>query len=150
LQDAADRSQDRVQNECVKLVVLLKRLKNCGNSNVVHKGKGKRKRKRKVHRITGHEGPDGDWRYSSTLFLTSALDWGGGVFNATPRPLYPPGKTRYPLYSRLSGPQGRSGRVRNNQRGNIFCFNANANHMLGATINNIVAIATSHLRFVYP
>ena len=24
----------------------------------------------------------------------------------------PPGKTRYPLYRRLSGPQGRSGRVR--------------------------------------
>jgi len=25
----------------------------------------------------------------------------------------PPGKIRYPLYRRLSGPQGRSGRVRN-------------------------------------
>jgi hypothetical protein len=25
----------------------------------------------------------------------------------------PPGKTRYPLYRRLDGPQGRSGRVRN-------------------------------------
>jgi hypothetical protein len=25
----------------------------------------------------------------------------------------PPGKTRYPLYRRLGGPQGRSGRVRN-------------------------------------
>ena len=25
----------------------------------------------------------------------------------------PPGKTRYPLYRRLAGPQGRSGRVRN-------------------------------------
>jgi hypothetical protein len=47
--------------------------------------------------------------YSSTLSLTSALDGVGGQrlerFN--------PGKvTRYPLYKRLGGPQGRSGRVR--------------------------------------
>jgi hypothetical protein len=32
---------------------------------------------------TGHEGPEGEWRYSSTLSLTSAL--GGGVVNATSR-----------------------------------------------------------------
>ena len=38
--------------------------------------------------ITGHEGPEGEWTYSSTLFSTSALD-GGWVVNATPRPLYP-------------------------------------------------------------
>jgi len=49
--------------------------------------------------------------YSSTLSLTSALDY-GWVVNATSRPLYPPGKTRYPLYRRLGGPQGRSGPVR--------------------------------------
>ena len=36
----------------------------------------------------------------------------GCVVNATPRPIFPPGKTRYPLYRRLGGPQGRSGRVR--------------------------------------
>jgi len=41
-----------------------------------------------VHHITGHEGPEVEYRYSSTLSLTSALD-GGGVINATPRPLYP-------------------------------------------------------------
>jgi hypothetical protein len=35
----------------------------------------------------------------------------GWVVNATPRPFYPPGKTRYPLYRRLGGPQGRSGQV---------------------------------------
>ena len=29
-----------------------------------------------------------------------------------PAALYPPGKKRYPLYSRLGGPQGRSGQVR--------------------------------------
>ena len=32
--------------------------------------------------------------------------WGVSV---TPRPLFTPGKTRYPLYRRLGGPQGRSG-----------------------------------------
>jgi hypothetical protein len=36
------------------------------------------KKKCKVHPITGHEGPDGEWRYSSTLSLTSAQDWGVG------------------------------------------------------------------------
>ena len=35
----------------------------------------------------------------------------GWVVNATPWPLYPRGKTRYPLYKRRGGPQGRSGRV---------------------------------------
>jgi hypothetical protein len=33
------------------------------------------------------------------------------VVNATIRPLYPRGKTRYPRYRRLGGSQGRSGRV---------------------------------------
>ena len=32
--------------------------------------------------------------------------------SVTPRPLLPPGKTRYPLYRKLGGPQGRSGQVR--------------------------------------
>ena len=36
----------------------------------------------------------------------------GWTVKATPRPLYPPGKTRYPLYTRLGGPQGQLGRVR--------------------------------------
>ena len=48
--------------------------------------------------------------YSSTLSLTPALDWAGTQRHA-PAAL-PPGKTRYPLYRRLGGPQGRSGRVR--------------------------------------
>ena len=48
--------------------------------------------------------------YSSTLFLTSVLDGVGGQRHA-PAAL-PPGKTRYPLYRRLGGPQSRSGRVR--------------------------------------
>ena len=42
--------------------------------------------------------------------MTSALRWGGDQHHA-PAAL-PPGKTRYPLYRRLGGPQGRSGRVR--------------------------------------
>ena len=46
------------------------------------KGKGKGK----VHHRSGHEGPDGEQKYSFTLSVTSAqLGW---VFNATPRPLY--------------------------------------------------------------
>ena len=35
----------------------------------------------------------------------------GRVVNATSRPIYHSGKTRYPLYRRLVGSQGRSGRV---------------------------------------
>jgi hypothetical protein len=41
------------------------------------------------------------------LFLYLGARW-GWVVNATPRPFY----TRYPLYRRLGGPQGRSGRMR--------------------------------------
>jgi len=36
----------------------------------------------------------------------------GWVVNARPRPPFPLGKTRYPSYRRLGGPQGRSGRLR--------------------------------------
>ena len=50
-------------------------------------------------------------RYSSTLFLTSGLEGGEGSASRTGRNL-PPGKTRYPLYRRLGGPQGRSEQVR--------------------------------------
>ena len=48
--------------------------------------------------------------YSYTLSLTSALDGVGGQRHA-PADL-PLGKTRYPLYRRLGGTQGQSGRVR--------------------------------------
>jgi len=48
--------------------------------------------------------------YSSTLSLTSALDGIGGQRHA-PAALTR-GKTRYPLYRRLGGSQGRSGQVR--------------------------------------
>jgi len=38
------------------------------------------------------------------------MGWG---VSPTPRPPLPPGKTRYPFYRRLGGPQGRSGRAEN-------------------------------------
>jgi hypothetical protein len=51
-----------------------------------------------------------DSKYSSTLSLTSALDGVGGQRHTLAA--LPPGKTRYPLYRRLGGAQGQSGRVR--------------------------------------
>ena len=48
--------------------------------------------------------------YSCALSLTSALDGVGGQRHA-PDAL-PPGNNRYPLYNRLGGPLGRSGRLR--------------------------------------
>ena len=43
--------------------------------------------KTKFRPRAGHEVPEGEWGYSSTLSLTSELD-GGWVVKATPRPLY--------------------------------------------------------------
>ena len=67
-------------------------------------------------------------RFSPVLYATKALRvsrgiallflgprhsrWGWGVI-PTPWPPLPPEKTRYPLYRRLCGPQGRSGRAEN-------------------------------------
>ena len=48
-----------------------------GCSKIKRKGKGQ------VHPRTGHEGTEGEYRYSSILPLTSALDGGGG---SGPRP----------------------------------------------------------------
>ena len=42
----------------------------------------------KVYPRTGHEGPEGEYRYSSILSLASALD-GSWVVNAMLQPLYP-------------------------------------------------------------
>jgi len=49
--------------------------------------------------------------YSSTLSLTSAVD-GGGWSTPSPSRFIPGKETRYPVYRRLGGPQGRSGRAR--------------------------------------
>ena len=66
---------------------------------VVGKGKG--------HPITCPEGPEREWRYSCTLSLPSALY---GVDGQRHAPVaVTPGKSRYPLYRRLGGHQGRSG-----------------------------------------
>jgi len=63
---------------------------------------GNGKDKGKGHPRTDHEGPEGEKMYSFTLPSTSALDGGGGQRHAPAALL--PGKTRYPLYRRLSGP----------------------------------------------
>ena len=53
------------------------------------KGKGK------VHPRKGHEGPEGEQSYTSTLSSTSALDMGGW---STPRPgRFTPGKKPVPI-----------------------------------------------------
>ena len=65
----------------------------------------------RFHPFTGHEGPQREQRYSSTLFQTSALEVGEGSASR-PGSTLPPGKTRYPFYRRLGGPQDRSGQVR--------------------------------------
>ena len=44
--------------------------------------------------------------------MTAALE-GGEWSEARPGRTLPPGKTRYPFYTRLGGPQGRSGRAEN-------------------------------------
>ena len=59
------------------------------------------------HLKIGHEGSAREYRYKSTLSLTSALHGVGGQRHA-PATL-PPIKTRYPLCTRLGGPQDWSG-----------------------------------------
>ena len=64
--------------------------------------------KGKVHPCTGTEA-----RGVAVLlypFLATALEGGEGSASRPDRSLTP-GKTRYPLYRRLGGPQGRSGQV---------------------------------------
>jgi hypothetical protein len=65
----------------------------------------------RFHPFIRHEGPYGEQSYSSTLILTSALEGGEGSASRRGR-ISPPRKTRYPLYRRVGGPQGRSGQVR--------------------------------------
>jgi len=62
----------------------------------------------KFHPRTGHEGPEKELRYRSTLSLTLIARW-GCCHHHDPTPV-PPGKeTHYPLYRMLGGPQGWSG-----------------------------------------
>ena len=64
----------------------------------------------KVHPVSDHEGPEGKYRYSYTLSLTSALDGNGW---STPRSgRFTPGKqTRYQPHRRMGEPQGWRGRM---------------------------------------
>jgi hypothetical protein len=64
----------------------------------------------KVYSIIGHEGTEGEYKFSSTLSLTSALD-GAGCSTPCSSQFTPKKKTQYPLYGRLGRPQGRSGKV---------------------------------------
>ena len=70
-----------------------------------------------ISRSTGTEAlhrpyrPQGEQRYSSTLSRPTALKGGEGSASRPGRSL-PQGKTRYLLYRRLGGPQGRSGQMR--------------------------------------
>jgi hypothetical protein len=66
--------------------------------------------KGKVNPRTGHEGPEGGVEVEPYSFFNLSARWGGW---STPRPgRITRGKdTRYPLYGRLDGPQGQSGRV---------------------------------------
>jgi hypothetical protein len=72
------------------------------------KGKGKRK----VHPCTGTEalyrpyGPQGNYSFMTN---STRRDEGSA---SRPGSSLPPGKTRYPLYRRLGGPQDRSGLMR--------------------------------------
>jgi hypothetical protein len=53
--------------------------------------------------------------------MTSALE-GGEWSAARPGRNLPPGKTRYPLYRGLGGPQGRSGQARTIQMALVHCI----------------------------
>ena len=66
---------------------------------------GNIKCKAKIQPRTGHEGPDEEQMYRSTLPSAS------GGQSHTPAAINA-GKPRYPLYKRLGGPQGQTGRVR--------------------------------------
>ena len=72
------------------------------------------------HSRTGHDGQESQYRYSTTVSLTLALEAGGW---STPRPgrFTPRKKTRYPYYKRLGGHQGRSGWVQKISHPPAFC-----------------------------
>ena len=46
------------------------------------------KHKGSVHTVAGYNVSEVEYRHSSTIALTSALE-GGGAVSATPRPIYP-------------------------------------------------------------
>jgi hypothetical protein len=67
----------------------------------------------KLRPITGHEGPEGEYRYTSTLSLTSTLDEGECSRQRSGRfTLGKETQTQCPFYRRLGGPQGPDGEYR--------------------------------------
>jgi hypothetical protein len=64
-------------------------------SNMDTNRSGKRKAKATVHPRSGHEGPEVEYRYSSTLSLTSALDGDGWSSPRLGR--FTPGKDPVPI-----------------------------------------------------
>jgi len=86
---------------CINLVV-------CMVSEIIIPAKSKVKVKFTLEQATKAQTGS---RNIALLFLNLGAGW-GWVVNATPWPLYPPGKVRYPLYRRLCGPQGQSGWMR--------------------------------------
>ena len=75
----------------------------------------------KFHPRKCREGTDREESYNPTLSLTSALDVCGF---SSPRPArFTPGnESRYVMYSRLRGPQGRYGRERKVSSNTARCF----------------------------
>jgi len=98
--------------------------------------------------------------------MTAALE-GSDWLAARPGHTLPPGKTRYPFYWRLGGPQGRSGRAENLvptgirsrtvetvvrisavSEINLFCvYNISSLDHVVSQINPIYMLFTSHLLF---
>ena len=64
----------------------------------------------RLHTRRGHEGPEQEQRYSSTLSSTSELRGVGGQCHVPAALLWK--EVWYPFYRRLGGPQGRSGLMR--------------------------------------
>ena len=85
--------------------------------------------------------------------MTAALE-GGEWSAARPGRTLPPGKTRYPLYRRLGGPQGRSGRAENlvhvrildvHNRKKGLCDDHNSNTLI--TQLHFIALFTVHVLY---
>jgi len=70
--------------------------------SVINCGKGKGKGE--VHPKTGHEGPEGEQMYSSTLPSTSAL--GGGSWSTSRPGRFTPGKDPLPIVQEAGWAQG--------------------------------------------
>jgi hypothetical protein len=68
--------------------------------------------KGKFRPTRGHKCPEGKYRYSAILSLTSALDVGGWL-TSRPGRFTPRKETGYPLNRRLGGPQDRCRQMRN-------------------------------------